>query len=69
MIQLKGGYMSNTIYYFTGTGNSLYSAKKIAENIGCNSLISIADAVKSNNLKCDTDLLSTTLTLNTWQSK
>lgn len=57
MIQLKGGYMSNTIYYFTGTGNSLYSAKKIAENIGCNSLTSIAEAVKNNNLKCDTNFI------------
>ena len=42
--------MSKTIYYFTGTGNSIYVAKKTAENISCDSVIAIADEIKKNNI-------------------
>ena len=49
--------MSKTIYYFTGTGNSLYVAKKTAENIGCDSVISIATEIKNDNISCESDII------------
>lgn len=49
--------MSKTIYYFTGTGNSLYVAKKTAENLACDSVIAIADEIKKDNISCDSDII------------
>ncbi len=37
--------MNNTIYYFTGTGNSLAVARKLAESIGSCNVKSIKDAI------------------------
>jgi ferredoxin/flavodoxin len=42
--------MSNIIFYFTGTGNSLVVARDIAGKIGDTKLVSIADAIKENNI-------------------
>lgn len=49
--------MSKTIYYFTGTGNSLSVAKKTAENLACDSVIAIADEIKKDNLSCNSDII------------
>jgi ferredoxin/flavodoxin len=49
--------MSKSIYYFTGTGNSLYVAKKTAENIGCDSVISIAAEIKNEKIICNSDIV------------
>ena len=49
--------MSKAIYYFSGTGNSLYVAKKTAENMEADSVISIADMATGNNFKCDSDFI------------
>jgi ferredoxin len=36
--------MQSTIYWFSGTGNSLYAAKKLAETLGDTELVSMADS-------------------------
>lgn len=42
--------MDNIIFYFTGTGNRLMVAQDIADKIGDTKLMSIADAVKEDNI-------------------
>ena len=37
--------MNNTIYWFSGTGNSLHAAKRLAEEIGSTALVPIAAGV------------------------
>jgi len=39
--------MANTIFYFTGTGNSLYVAKNIAAGVKDSTLISMASSINS----------------------
>ena len=39
--------MKTTFYYFTGTGNSLYGAEKIAKNFDETEIIPIAGVLKS----------------------
>ncbi|MBN2008863.1 EFR1 family ferrodoxin [candidate division KSB1 bacterium] len=43
--------MAATIYYFTGTGNSLYVAKKLGEKMDNSKLISIAIAIQQNDIE------------------
>jgi len=48
------GYMENIIYYFSGTGNSLRTAVRIAENIGGAEIVSVrcrAEDVPAENAK------------------
>lgn len=42
--------MENIIFYFTGTGNSLAVARDISDRLGDTKLVSIADAIKENNI-------------------
>lgn len=42
--------MENIIFYFTGTGNSLAVARDIADKLGDTKLVSIADAIKEDNI-------------------
>lgn len=42
--------MSNIIFYFTGTGNSLTVARDIANRIGDTKVVSIAEAIKEDNV-------------------
>lgn len=42
--------MNNIIYYFTGTGNSLYVAKQLSKNIENVELRPIASAIKKDNI-------------------
>lgn len=42
--------MQTEIYYFTGTGNSLWIAKKIAEQIGDTQLISIPQVINQDTI-------------------
>ena len=48
--------MSIEIYYFSGTGNSLFVAKDIAEKTGA-SLIPIASIIDRKNIKTDADVI------------
>ena len=48
--------MKKIIYYFTGTGNSLYAANKIAETIGGAELVSVRCVVESVSAS-DADLI------------
>lgn len=41
--------MENKIFYFTATGNSLHTARKIADEIGNTELISIPEAINNIN--------------------
>ncbi|MCK9477209.1 MAG: EFR1 family ferrodoxin [Candidatus Muirbacterium halophilum] len=43
------------IYYFTGTGNSLYIARKIADGIGDVELVAIKDEMKKDCIVIDSD--------------
>lgn len=45
--------MKNKIYYFTGTGNSLAIARKLAKRIGECEIIPIAKALREKPEKCD----------------
>ena len=48
--------MNPQIYYFTGTGNSLFIARQVAENINGN-LIPIASAVKGEHIITDAQII------------
>jgi|GEM_PF-36277 glyoxylase-like metal-dependent hydrolase (beta-lactamase superfamily II)/ferredoxin len=48
--------MNTEIYYFTGTGNSLFAAKTIADNLNAK-LISIASLRKSKKIKSEADVI------------
>jgi ferredoxin len=52
---MSGGIMKTTIYYFTGTGNSLMAAKRIAEKLGDCELVPIASVWKQDNIKPQTE--------------
>lgn len=43
--------MSNIIFYFTGTGNSLAVARDIADKIGDTKVVSIAEVMKENDVE------------------
>lgn len=43
--------MKNVIFYFSGTGNSLAVAKKLADRLGDTEVIAIRSAIKDTNLK------------------
>ncbi|WP_010244305.1 EFR1 family ferrodoxin [Acetivibrio cellulolyticus] len=43
--------MKNVIFYFTGTGNSLAVAKKLANKIGDTEVIAISNAIKEKGLE------------------
>jgi NAD-dependent dihydropyrimidine dehydrogenase PreA subunit/flavodoxin len=43
------------IFYFTGTGNSLYIAQKLAEGIGDVELVAIKDEIKKESIVIDCD--------------
>ena len=46
--------MSTSIYYFSGTGNSLYVAKTIHEGISDSELISVSKVINEKiNITCD----------------
>lgn len=45
--------MKTTIYYFSGTGNSLYVARKLAEKINNATLISIPKTLKQERITTD----------------
>ncbi len=42
--------MKTTLYYFSGTGNTLYLAQRLADELGDTELVSITSALKSGNL-------------------
>ncbi len=42
--------MKTTLYYFSGTGNTLYLAQRLADELGDTELISITSALKSGDL-------------------
>jgi ferredoxin len=44
-----------SIYYFSGTGNTYWSAKKIAERIGDAALVSISREIKQSEIHVDAD--------------
>jgi ferredoxin len=43
------------IYYFSGTGNTYWSAKKLAERIGDAEVISISREIKQSEIRIETD--------------
>ena len=49
--------MKNVIYYFSGTGNSLYIAKKIQETLGDTDCIHITSALRDSHPSIDADVL------------
>ena len=42
--------MSNIIFYFSGTGNSLSAARSLADKLGDTEVVSIADAIKQEHI-------------------
>ena len=49
--------METTLYYFTGTGNSLFAAKNIAKKTGCFEIIPMAGKLNVNTLSADTPVI------------
>lgn len=47
--------MKTTIYYFSGTGNTLYAAQRLAEELGDTELISISSAMKSKEIQAPSE--------------
>jgi ferredoxin/flavodoxin len=58
--------MKNTIYYFSGTGNSLYIAKQIQERLGDTELIKITAEVRDNPGTIDANLLGFVFPVYAW---
>lgn len=55
--------MKTSIYYFTGTGNSLYAAQKLNDFIDESSLFSIVKALNENDLTIDADVVGIVIPL------
>ena len=49
--------MRTTIYYFSGTGNSLSVARKLAERIGNCELVPIAKTLEQTNIVAETEMV------------
>ena len=47
--------MKNTIYYFSGTGNSLYIAKRLADHLGESQLVPLAKANQQSDIIANTE--------------
>lgn len=47
--------MKTTLYYFSGTGNTLYLAQRLADELGECELISISTAMKENKISATTE--------------
>ena len=47
--------MKNTIYYFSGTGNSLYIAKHLADQLGESQLVPLAKANQQSDIIANTE--------------
>lgn len=54
-IKKRGIKVNNCIYYFTGTGNSYFVAKKLARYINGADLIPITAIMKKKDFNCDYD--------------
>jgi len=49
--------MSAFIYYFTGTGNSLFIARELAKEMESAKLIPIRDVIKEESIECDGNIV------------
>jgi ferredoxin len=58
--------VKTTIYYFTGTGNSLAFAKKLAEELGDTDLISIPQAMRNGELKAASEKIGFIFPVYAW---
>lgn len=58
--------MKNTIYYFSGTGNSLYVAKKIQEKLGDTELVHITAELRDRSVSIETDVLGFVFPVYAW---
>lgn len=47
--------MKTTLYYFTGTGNTLYLAQRLADELGNTELVSIATVMKGESISTDAE--------------
>jgi len=47
--------LSATLYYFTGTGNSLWAARKLCERLGQAEVVSMVKALKNKDISPSTD--------------
>ena len=57
--------MSKAIFYYTGSGNSLWVARTLAKELGDTELISIADW-KKGNAKIDLDMAGLVFPVHMW---
>ncbi|MFX0072117.1 MAG: EFR1 family ferrodoxin, partial [Candidatus Hermodarchaeota archaeon] len=58
--------MKTEIYYFSGTGNSLYVAKKMAEKLGDCELIPISKIWQQDDLASNTERIGFIFPLYFW---
>jgi formate hydrogenlyase subunit 6/NADH:ubiquinone oxidoreductase subunit I len=58
--------MSTTIYYFTGTGNSLHIAKCLKEKLNECELIPIAGIIKQNSINATSEKVGLIFPIYTW---
>jgi ferredoxin len=58
--------MKNTIYYFSGTGNSLHVAKRIQEKLGDTELIQITSELRDGNVTIEADVLGFVFPVHAW---
>ena len=58
--------MCNSIYYFSGTGNSLYVAKRIQDHLGDTELIPIASSLFDNPITIETGVFGVVFPVHGW---
>ena len=58
--------MKNTIYYFSGTGNSLYIAKRLADQLGESQLVPLAKANQQSDITASTKTVGFVFPLYFW---
>lgn len=58
--------MKTKIYFFSGTGNSLWFAEKIAEGIPSSSVESIASLIHLDTIECDADVIGLVYPIYYW---
>ncbi len=58
--------MSTTLYYFTGTGNSLHAAKEIAKGLEDAKVLSIAQMIKEKKYTCKSDKIGIVFPVIAW---
>lgn len=66
VIKIKYMYMKTELYYFSGTGNSLYFARELANELQAGSPLSIAEMMAKDSIKTDASKVGLVFPVYAW---